>query len=174
MTAQGSDLADWLSAIATTFAAIVALVIPFLMDALAVRRRDAEEKRALREICHSVDQVVLRYLQVRNMVLAADALQQFTRFRQISVETAALADALDRLLAREGLTDGPLVAGSAAIDLARMVSAAARTAADEKPDNAETALRPYVHLAQLAFSRTERVRSYHGLDRGPLEEKPVF
>ncbi|MEP7005974.1 MAG: hypothetical protein ABI810_08330 [Sphingomonas bacterium] len=174
MIDKGPDLANWLSAGATAVAAIVALVIPFIMDSLVSRRGTAAEKRALKEICHSVDRVVLHYLQVRDMVVAANALQQCTRFQQISVESAALAEALDRMLTRPNLTDGPLVAGSAAINLARGVSVAARTAGDQKPDNAEASLKPYHHVAQLAFSRSERVREYHGLPRRSDEKKPVF
>jgi hypothetical protein len=108
------------------------------------------------------------------MFTAADALKQYTRFAQISVETLALAGALDRMLTRPGLTDGPLVAGSAAIELSQGVSAAAKSAADQKPDNAEALLKPFEHVAQLAFSRAERVRNYHGVPRGPEDEKPVF
>ena len=162
-------LAQWVSAGATIFAAIAALVIPFIMQWLERQRADAEEHTAVKEVCVTISQIVRMYKELRDACAPGTPMHSFSRYSQISVESVAAGDALRRMLSQPGWTDGLHIAGSAAIVLADGVGKAGANAGKQQLDSAMDILNALHHVAQLANSRCERVRTYFKIERSQTD-----
>lgn len=162
---KSEELVQWVSAGASVIAAVVALVIPFLMQWLQQNRKNKDERAAVKEVCVTITQIVRIYKELLDKSQPGIPNQVFTRYHQISAESQAAGAALKRMLAQEGWTDGLHIAGSAAIILADGVAEAGRNAGNTLLDEARQILIPLHHVAQVANSRCERVRTYFGIVR---------
>ncbi|WP_257555064.1 hypothetical protein [Sphingobium sp. CFD-2] len=159
------DTVEWMSAAASAFAALVALTIPFIMQRLDRQRLVREERAAVKEVCVTITQIVRYYKELRDSCAPGKPNHIFTRYHQIASESQAAGMALERMLSQSGWTDGVQIAGSAAIVLAQAVAEAGSDAGAGRPSTAGNQLPRFHHVAQLANSRCERVRTHFNIER---------
>src|SRR5690606_5105833 len=97
-TVDSSNLADWVSAAATSIAAMVALIVPFLMRNIDRVTEKADQKEAVAQIWILIEKSVVSYLEIRAAAEQGNPNPNPNRARQVAVECLATGDALQRML----------------------------------------------------------------------------
>ncbi|MBB6427202.1 hypothetical protein [Sphingopyxis sp. JAI128] len=170
---DSGNLADWVSAAATSIAAIVALIVPFLMRNIDRATGKADQKEAVVQIWILIERSVVSYLEIRGASEQGNPNPNPNRARQVAVECLAIGDALRRMLNQPRLDSDLLVAGAAAISVCEGTANAATQLADDEFFAAHDIATRYHHLAQLSNSRNEIVRQRFCIVRPANQNLPV-
>lgn len=172
-TVDSSSLANWVSAAATSIAAIVALIVPFLMRNIDRATEKADQKEGVAQIWILIEKSVVSYLEIRGASEQGNPNPNPNRARQVAVECLATGDALQRMLNQPRLDSDLLVAGAAAVSVCEGTVNAANQLADDEFFAAHDIATRYHHLAQLSNSRNEIVRQRFGIVRPANQNLPV-
>lgn len=171
---DSGNAADWVSAIATLLATVVALVLPFIMQCIQRRAAETDRKEAVTQIWMTIEKVMVNYLEIRGAAEMGNPNPNPARARQLAVECGATSDALEKMLSQPQMDRDVLVAGAAAISVCTGTAQAATELAEDQFFAAHDIVTRYHHLAQLSNSRNEVARVRFGIERAATQPLPVI
>lgn len=161
---------DWngVAAVATAVATAAALGVPFLMASIERRKQQANRKAVIHEICSIADRLVVYHLIAAELMDARFPYWiAFESIERIRENVKHLQRSLGILITRSELSDGAVIAASAAEIVATSVIDALATVRSDSDET--TWSRGKLELSRanvaskLASSRSTRVRSYFGI-----------
>ena len=156
-----------MGAVATTLAAGVALLLPFVLAYFERSKKERERRSVVQEVCSAVDRISA-YHEVANLLLANEIIYhpQHRACERISENAIDLRRALEILIRKPELSDGAVTAAASAERVAECLTKALATPYGLNQgdwDRRRAALNANAMAAQNAALRSKGVRASNNL-----------